>query len=269
MSTIREQPERVEQKKKKRPRWIDLEGISMVWERDMIRFLRMRTRLYGGMVRSLVWLFALGLGLRRSFVPAGDMDYAQFILPGIIAMSIIFSAIQSAISIVWDREFGFLKEILVAPVPRATVVLGKALGGATTATVQGGVVLLLAPLAKIHLTPLQVLLGGSAMFLTALCMSSLGIVIAARLTDFESFSSLQNFITMPMFLLSGAIFPLLDLPRWFHLVLLANPLTYGVDLIRGTLIGWHAQVLYVDVAVLAAITVVLLIWSIRLFESEG
>lgn len=253
----------------KHPRWIDPEGISMVWERDVIRFLRMRTRLYASVIRSLVWLFALGMGLRRSFVPAEGIDYVQFILPGIIAMSLIFSAIQSAISIVWDREFGFLKEILVAPVPRATVVLGKALGGATTATAQGVVVLFLAPLAKIHLTPLNVLLALGAMFLTALCMSALGILIAARLADFESFSSLQNFITMPMFLLSGAIFPLVDLPRWFTLILLANPLTYGVDIIRGALIGLHSHALYVDAAVLNVITVILLAWSIRLFEQEG
>lgn len=255
--------------KRKSPRWIAPEGIGMVWERDVIRFLRMRTRLFGGVVRSLVWLFALGLGLRRSFAPTEGVDYLQFILPGIIAMSIIFSAVQSAISIVWDREFGFLKEILVAPVPRATVVLGKALGGATTATAQGAVVLLLAPLAKINLSPASFFLALLAMFLTALCMSSLGIVIAARLTDFESFSSLQNFITMPMFLLSGAIFPLVDLPRWFHLVLLANPLTYGVDLIRGSLIGLYSRPAYADALVLAALTVLLLAWSIRLFEQEG
>lgn len=251
------------------PRWIDPEGIGMVWERDIIRFLRMRTRLYGGVVRSLVWLFALGFGLRRSFVPVEGVDYLQFILPGIMAMSIIFSAVQSAISIVWDREFGFLKEILVAPVPRATVVLGKALGGATTATAQGAVLLLLAPLAGVPLTPLSFVLALLAMFLTALCMSSLGIVIAARLTDFESFSSLQNFITMPMFLLSGAIFPLADLPRWFHVVLLANPLTYGVDLIRGTLLGVFSHPAYLDTLVLAGITAAFLAWSIRLFEREG
>lgn len=241
----------------------------MVWERDIIRFLRMRTRLYGSLVRSLVWFFALGLGLRHSYVPLEGIDYMQFILPGIIAMSIIFSAIQSAISIVWDREFGFLKEILVAPVPRATVVFGKALGGATTATLQGVVVLLMAPLANINLTIISVIMALGAMFLTALCMSSLGIVIAARLTDFESFSSLQNFITMPMFLLSGAIFPMSGLPGWFHNILLANPLTYGVDMIRGALTGLYNHTVLTDALVLAALTTLFLTLSIRLFESEG
>ncbi|WP_066634964.1 ABC transporter permease [Desulfolucanica intricata] len=250
-------------------RWIDWDGISMVWHRDLVRFMRQRTRMYGGVFRSVIWLFAFGFGLRRSFVSVEGYDYMQFVFPGIIAMSIIFSAVQSAISIVRDREFGFLKEILVAPVPRASIVIGKALGGATTSTFQGAILLLLAPVAGVHISLFAAFLSLLAMFLTALCLSSLGILIAARLADFESFGSLQNFITMPMFLLSGAMFPVVNLPVWFHYIILANPLSYGVDIIRGTLIGLHNYSYYIDCGVLIIYTFMMLSCAVFLFEREG
>src|SRR5262249_37265051 len=157
------------------------------------------------------------------------LDYAQFIFPGVIAMAIIFAALQSAISIIWDREFGFLKAVLVAPVPRATVPLGKALGGGTVATLQGVVVLPLVLLVGIHLTPPGTLLALGFMFLTALGVTGLGIVIAARMTDFEGFGIVQNFLAMPLYLLSGAMFPVTGAPEWLQLVVLLNPFSYGVD----------------------------------------
>lgn len=253
----------------KTARWVDFDAIAMVWQRALVRFLRQRTRLVGGMVRSIVWLFALGVGLRRSFVPVEGYDYAQYIFPGIIAMAIIFSAVQSAISIVWDREFGFLREILVAPIPRASIVLGKALGAATTSTIQGALILVFAPLAGVSLSFISIALSLMAMFVTAICMSSLGIVIAARLSDFESFSSLQNFVTMPMFLLSGAMFPVVGLPDWFHIMLLFNPLTYGVDLMRGSLLNFHVHSVFLDVVILFLFAFIMLAYAIRLFEKEG
>src|SRR5215467_5026233 len=154
---------------KTRPaRLIDVEGIAMIWLRDMTRFWRQRSRLLGGIVRALVWLFALGFGLRRSIVPISGLSYEQFVFPGIIAMTIIFTALQSAISIIWDREFGFLKEVMVAPTPRSTLILGKCLGGATSSTLQAAIILVFAPLASVRLTPFNVLEVFVAMFVTAL-----------------------------------------------------------------------------------------------------
>src|SRR5947209_20035683 len=153
---------------------IDLEGIAMIWLRDMNRLWRQRSRLYSAIVRALVWLFALGFGLRRSFVPIAGLSYEQFVFPGVIAMTIIFSGLQAAISIVYDREFGFLKEVMVAPTARSTLVLGKCLGGATSSTIQAAIVLLFAPLAGVVLTPYSILLALVAMFVAALAIASIG-----------------------------------------------------------------------------------------------
>jgi ABC-2 type transport system permease protein len=249
--------------------WVDLEGIAMVWHRDLVRFARQRVRLFGGVVRSVVWLFALGLGLRGSFTPIAGLDYTQFIFPGIIAMSVLFSALQSSISIIWDREFGFLKEVLVAPVPRSTIVLGKALGGATTSTLQGAVVLALAPLAGVWPSFGGVLLALGFMVLASLAMTGLGILIAARMTDFEGFGVIQNFVAMPMFLLSGAMFPMVDVPDWLAWIVRLNPLSHGVDAIRGALTGYHDYSYLISVGALALFAAVTLGISIRLFEREG
>src|SRR5690242_10146673 len=133
---------------------IDLEGIAMIWRRDMVRLWRQRSRLLGAVARALVWLFALGFGLRGSLGSIAGFSYEQFVFPGVIAMTVIFSGLQSAISIVYDREFGFLKEVQVAPTPRSTLVIGKCLGGASSSTVQALIILLFAPFASVTLTPL-------------------------------------------------------------------------------------------------------------------
>ena len=254
---------------RKRLGWVDWEGIAMVWERDLVRFTQQRTRLFGGLVRSVVWLFALGLGLRGSFIAVEGLDYVQFIFPGIIAMSVIFSALQSSISIIWDREFGFLKEVLVAPVPRSTIVLGKALGGATTSALQGLIILPLAPLAGIRPSAYGLLLALLFIILASLSMTGLGILIAARMHDFEGFGVIQNFVSMPMFLLSGAMFPISNVPGWLSWIIRLNPLSYGVDAIRGALSGYHTYGYLLDVLALLTFPSIALGISIRLFEREG
>jgi ABC-2 type transport system permease protein len=275
MSTLKEPPKstisvlRPLPIRRKRLGWVDWEGIAMVWERDLVRFIQQRTRLFGGVVRSVVWLFALGLGLRSSFVPVGGLDYTQFIFPGIIAMSVIFSALQSSISIIWDREFGLLKEELVAPVPRSTIVLGKALGGGTTSTLQGLIILPLAPLAGVRPSAEGLLLALLFIYLTSLSMSGLGILIAARMHDFEGFGVIQNFVAMPMFLLSGAMFPVANVPGWLSWIIHLNPLSYGVDATRGALSGYHTYSYLLDVLALLTFASVALGISIRLFEREG
>src|SRR5579864_234641 len=150
------------------PVWfIDPEGIAMIWLRDMVRLWRQRTRLLGAVARALVWLFALGFGLRGSLGSIAGFSYEQFVFPGVIAMTVIFSGLQSAVSIVYDREFGFLKEVQIAPTPRSTLVIGKCLGGASSSTVQALIILLFAPLASVTLTPVNVLATIVATFVTA------------------------------------------------------------------------------------------------------
>jgi ABC-2 type transport system permease protein len=184
--------------------------------------------------------------LRRSFVPIHGLSYEQFLFPGIIAMAVIFSAIQSAISIIWDREFGFLREVLVAPVPRSSIVIGKALGGATTTSAQALIVFCLAPIAGVSLGFVEIVEVVPLIFLTSLAFVSLGIVIAARMHDFEDFGSIQNFVIMPLYLLS-----------------------YGVDAIRQTLTGYRVHALWADLLVLLGVIVVLMTVAVSLFNREG
>jgi ABC-2 type transport system permease protein len=250
-------------------RVFDRAAVYMIWHREIVRFARRRSRLVAGVVRSLVWLFVLGIGLRRSFVPLRGLSYEQFLFPGIIAMAVIFASLQSAISIIWDREFGFLREIMAAPIPRASIVLGKALGGATTASFQGLIVLAFAPLAGVHLTVLHALGAALLIFLTSFSLVCLGIVIAARMHDFESFGSIQNFVVMPLYLLSGAMFPLARTGHGLRLLVDLDPLSYGADSIRQVLIGYRVHLLGLDVAFLVVFALAMLVPAVALFEREG
>ena len=248
--------------------FIDPEGIAMIWRRDMVRLWRQRSRLLGAVARALVWLFALGFGLRGSLGSIAGFSYEQFVFPGVIAMTVIFSGLQSAISIVYDREFGFLKEVQVAPTPRSTLVIGKCLGGASSSTVQALIILLFAPLASVTLTPLNVLATIVATFVTALAISGMGVVIAMWITDFENFGTIQNFITLPLYMFSGAIFPTRQVPLWLHTVLLLNPLTYGVNAIRGVLLDYEIVSVPFNLAVLLAFTGVMLMLAIWMSHKE-
>ncbi len=248
--------------------FLDPEGIAMIWRRDMVRLWRQRSRLLGAVARALVWLFALGFGLRGSLGSIAGFSYEQFIFPGVIAMTVIFSGLQSAISIVYDREFGFLKEVQVAPTPRSTLVIGKCLGGASSSTVQALIILFFAPFASVILTPLNVFATLVATFVTALAISSMGVVIAMWITDFENFGTIQNFITLPLYMFSGAIFPTRQVPPWLHAVLLLNPLTYGVNAIRGVLLGYETASVPFNLAVLLAFTVIMLVLAIWMSGKE-
>ncbi|MCL4369525.1 MAG: ABC transporter permease [Chloroflexi bacterium] len=250
-------------------RLIDPESVWMIWQRDLVRFRRQPARLWGSVVRSIVWLFALGLGLRQSFVPVSGISYTEFIFPGVIAMSLIFASLQSAISVIWDREFGFLKEVMVAPIPRSSLVLGKVLGGASTATLQGIIVLAMAPLAGVPMRVESIVAAILLMFLTSIAMTSLGLVIAIRMTDFEGFGAIQNMVVMPMFLLSGAMFPTNGIPIWLKAFLVANPLTYGVDAIRGVLLNYYTHSLTMDISVLSSFAVVMIGITLWLLQQEG
>ena len=216
----------------------EIKAIYIIWLREIIRYWRNKTRAISGLAMPVLWIVVMGSGLSSSlrFTPngsTGGFDYINFIFPGIIAMTLLFSSVFSALSLVYDREFGFFKEIFVAPISRTSIVLGKVLGGATTATIQASLMFFLAPIVGITLTPKSILLLLPAMFLVAFGMSSLGILIASRMKSTETFPMVMQFIMMPMFFLSGALFPLREAPGWLSIIAKFNPLTYGVNLLRG------------------------------------
>ena len=218
-------------------RWATLRGIYMIWWRDLIRFWRDRTRLLGALVQPLLFLVILGTGLSSALRGAGGgfgggLDYQVFMYPGIIGMAVLFSSIFSGMSIIWDREFGFLKEVLVAPIDRSAVAIGKILGGATQAMFQGVILLVLAPFFGVKLTPLAVLEVIGLIFCVAFALSGVGVAIASRMRSMMGFQFVLNFLAQPAFFLSGAMFPVTGLPGWMTALTRIDPLTYGVDPIR-------------------------------------
>ena len=239
-------------------RYLDLSAIRMLCERDLVRFLRERTQLYGSLARTVLWLFILGAGLRGSVTVPGRVSYLQYVFPGMIAMAIIFASLQSAISIIFDREFGFLKEIMVAPVPRSSIAIGKALAGSLIAAVQGAVIFFFAPFAGVHLTVFSVIESLGAMTLIGLGLTGVGIMIAARMTSFEGFGTINNFVVLPLYFTSGAQFPLTKAPHWLRVLARFNPLTYGVDLLRGIQLHVWTYSPGLDLAVVAGFAAVVI-----------
>lgn len=247
---------------------LDFETIAMLWQRDIVRFARERAQLYGSLARTVVWLFILGAGLRGSVTVPGHVTYLQFVFPGMLAMAIIFSSLQSAISIIFDREFGFLKEILVAPIPRASVVFGKALAGATIATVQGTIIFVFAPFVGVWPNPLALLASVGVMLLIGLGLTGVGILIAARMTSFEGFGTINNFVVLPLYFTSAAQFPLTRAPHWLRMFALFNPLSYGVDLLRGLIVGVWTYNAPLDLAVLTGFAIVVLAAATYAFNKQ-
>ena len=241
----------------------DFDAIYMIWIRDLIRHFRDRSRLLGSISRPILWLLIMGTGLRGSFSMPG-VNYLHYIFPGIIAMNLLFASMMSTISIIWDREFGFLKEILVAPISRTAIVMGKTLSGSTIAFIEGMFVMIFAPFIHIHLPLLTILLLMPAVFFAAFACTSLGLAIAARMTSFEGFGVISNFVIMPMFFLSGAMFPLANLPAVVNHFVLINPMTYAVDLLRSITLGLRAYPLWLDLGYIAAFT--LAMTAISVFE---
>jgi len=212
----------------------DLRAVSIVWRRELIRFQRDRLRTVTSLIQPLLFLLVLGTGLSslaRGSLPSGA-DFKTFIYPGVLAMSVLFTAIFSAASIVWDREFGFLREMLVAPVSRASIVIGKCLGGATIATMQGIIILALAGLAGVPYDPVLMLILIGEMLLLAFTLTAFGVMMAARITQFQAFMALTQMLVMPLFFLSGALYPLHGLPTWLSVLTRLDPLTYVVGPMR-------------------------------------
>lgn len=213
----------------------------MVWERELIRFVRTRTRILSSFVQPILFLFVLGYGMTTLVGSTGGFTFKKFVFPGIVAMSVVMTAIFSAISIVWDREFGFLREMVVAPVSRASLVVGKTLGGASIATAQGTIMLALAPLIGVHLTAALVGQTIGLELLMAVGMTSFGVFVASRIQRIEGFQVVMQLLLFPMLFLSGAMFPLKGLPTWLAVVTRLNPLTYAVDPLRRVVFAAQAM----------------------------
>jgi ABC-2 type transport system permease protein len=212
----------------------DLRAIGIVWRRELIRFRTDRLRAVTSLVQPFLFLFILGTGLSSlagHSMPPG-VSFKTFIYPGVLAMSVLFTAIFSAASIVWDREFGFLREILVAPVSRASIVIGKCLGGATIATFQGVIFLILAGFAHVPYNPLLLLTLIGELLLLSFTLTAFGVMMAARIKQFQAFMALTQMLVLPLFFLSGALYPLSGLPAWLSVLTRIDPLTYVVGPMR-------------------------------------
>jgi len=259
----------------------NLRGVYTIWYRDILRFWYDKMRMISSVAFPLLFLFVFGSGLssRMGFLVPG-VDFTQFIFPGIIGMTVLMSSFMAGISVVWDRELGFLKEVLVAPISRASVAMGKTLGAATVALLQGTIILLFAPLIGVSLSIWTVLALLPLMFLLAASMGSLGILLAARIRSMEAFTAVTQLLMFPMVFLSGAFFPLQDLPGWMNILVKINPATYGIAPIRQVILRappdspfginllGHTMSLWDNVAVLAAFGVAMTLLAMWSFGSQ-
>jgi ABC-2 type transport system permease protein len=243
---------------------IQIRPIYVICLREFKKFFREKSRLLGTLARPVLWLFVVGNGMSSLIRPQAGFSYLQFIFPGMIGMTILFSSIFSSISIVWDREFGFMKEMLVAPISRLSIVVGKAISGTFISVAQAVIILVLIPFLGIHLTLMQFVEVVAVAVLVSFCITSLGILIAARLTSFDGFNIIMNFLVMPMLFLSGAMYPVTAMPAALRHLTMFNPLTYGIDAFKHVLLRNGTPPLgpefplALDLAVVAAISAIMI-----------
>jgi ABC-2 type transport system permease protein len=210
----------------------DMRGAKIVWQREVIRFWQDKSRMVATLLQPVLYLFVLGTGLASLTSLGAGISLRTFIFPGVLAMSTMFTAMFSAASLVWDREFGFLREMLVAPVSRASIMIGKALGGATVATIPSVCILLLAGAVGVPYSPPLMLALVVELLLLSFVLTSVGLVVAGRIKQIQTFMAITQLFLLPMLFLSGALFPLTGLPGWLHVLTRINPLTYAVDPMR-------------------------------------
>lgn len=242
-------------------------AIYILWLRQLKRYTRSRSRIVASLGQPMLFLLALGFGFGPIFQRAGQGDYIQFLAPGVIGMTVLFTAIFSGIELIWDRQFGFLKETLVAPVPRILIMIGRTLGGATVALLQGFIVVIICFIAGFRVHHASAIpIAFLVMALIAIMFTALGTAIASVLSDFQGFQLVMNFLVMPIFFLSGALFPLAGLPTVLNVLATIDPLSYGVDGLRVSLSGAGHFGLAVDLAVLAILSTIILVIGTRLFS---
>lgn len=255
-------------------------GMWVIAYRELLRFVQERSRMLSSFGMPLLFLIIFGAGFNRIIGDlAPGVDFIKFIYPGIIAMTVLMTSVFSGLSVVWDREFGFLKEVLVAPLSRSGIVLGKAAGGATVAVAQGFIMLVLAPLLGIKLTPMLVIGLVPLLIILSLSLSSLGILIASRMRSQQGFHMVVQLIIFPLIFLSGVFFPVNNVPMWLQVISKINPLTYGVDAIRQLFLGGgsattgitifgHTMSILEDIMVVAVFGIVLMLAAVWSFNRQ-
>jgi ABC-2 type transport system permease protein len=236
-----------------------MSAIYILWLREVKKYLRSRVQIIASLGQPLLYLFVLGFGLGPVFQKAGRGSYLQFMAPGIVGMSVLFTSVFSGIALLWDRQFGFLKETLVAPVPRIRIMIGRTLGGATVAILQGILIMMVCLIAGFRpVSLLAIPLGLVFMAMIAILFAALGTTIGSSLQDMQGFQLIMNFLVLPIFFLSGALFPLNNLPKALAFVTSLDPLSYGVDGLRVVLLGSGHFGGIVDAVVLVGVAIVLL-----------
>jgi ABC-2 type transport system permease protein len=281
-------------------RSISLRVIGAMWWRELVRYRRDRSQLFGGLSRTVLWLLILGFGLGATLREIEGYSYAQYILPGVATLNVLFASLQAAFALIYDRQHGLLRQVLISPAPMLSVTIGKIGGGATVAVIQGTIPLLFAPLVGVPLTISGLVGAWVVMFAMAVGLTGLGVVIASRMTSFEGFGSISNGVIQPLYFLSGSIFPLkgivggvgfldipqnlrdelrgygiyaigggwvVELPLWLEALVRANPISYQLDLMRYLLLGFHQLPLRADVLVCVLFPVVAVAAAARCMET--
>jgi len=246
------------------------EGIYTIWFREAKRYVRYRSRILSSIVTPLLWLLIFGTGLGSAIRFGSNVagGYQAFIFPGIIGQTILFTAIFSGVSVIMDRQYGFLKEIMVAPVSRPSIVFGKALGIGTAAIIQGVILLLLSFVVGVHMTPVIFVASFLLMIPISVGLGGVGLLIAIFTDSMEGFNLIMSFIVLPMFLLSGALFPVTGLPSFLKVAVYLDPLTYGVDALRQVILGYGALPLYVSTIVVVGFALLTITLSATLFSKK-
>jgi ABC-2 type transport system permease protein len=243
-------------------------AAKAIARRELTVQLRDKAGLASSVARSVIWLLIFGGGFGAARFQGLEVGYQEFLFPGVVMMSLLFTSMRSGISVIWDREFGFLKEILVSPASRLTIMAGKVAGSSTIAVIESCVVLVLGPFFGIQHTPVNLATAVVILYLTSFTLVSFGLVIASFMKSFEGFQTIMVFLIMPMFFLSGAIFPLDTLPSWMAPLVRLNPLTYGVDALRGVLIGANQNSIHLNLGVLITVACAAMAVGTRAFKSR-
>lgn len=267
----------------------ELRVIKVVWQREVLTYTRDRPRMISGLFMPLVMMLILGEGLGNSIGElGGGINYRQFIFPGMVAQAVLMNSVFTGASIIWDKQFGFLREILVAPISRTSIVVGKLLGGTSIALLQGSIIFLAAPILGVELTPLIVLKMWALMAVLALAMTSLGIALASRLATQESFQMVTQLTIMPTMFLSGIMFPVNNIPAWLEVLAKLNPVTYlvaplraaalsneiaanatGANLVTNVKVFGHVLSTAESLAIVAAFVVFILLFAVQSFRNQG
>jgi ABC-2 type transport system permease protein len=245
----------------------DLAAVVALTRRDLLRFSRDRSQIMGALGRPAIWMLLFATGLHHAFTGLGPgLGYKQFAYAGAIAMTILFGGMFQGVTIVWDREFGMLRAVLVAPVSRTAIVVGKTIAGASVTLLQGFAAAAFAPLVDVRLGPLDAVRLTLAMAAMAVAVTALGVTVGSRMRTFEGFGVISNFVVLPLYFLSGGVFPPEGLPAWMRMLVMANPVSYGVDLMRAAIAQPHAFPASLDVAVQIAFAIAMCFAALTSFR---